>query len=112
MKIDLLGSEKMLRKGAANLQRGAETVGGTLFLTDQRLVFQSHAFNIQTGPTEIPLPEIVGTRRCWTRFLGLVPIMPNSLAVTTTRGAEYRFVLSGRGEWEAAIGAQATLAAA
>lgn len=112
MKIDLQANEKMLRKGAANLQRGAETVGGTLFLTDQRLVFQSHAFNLQTGVTEIPLLDVVGTRRCWTRFLGVVPIMPNSLAVTTTRGTEHRFVLFGRGEWEAAIGAQATLAAA
>jgi len=112
MKINLNPEEKLIRDGAANLQRGAETVGGKLFLTDQRLLFQSHSFNMQTGATEISLSQIRGIRPCWTKFLGLIPIAPNSLAVVTTSDIEYRFVLFGRKDWAAAISDQAKIAVA
>lgn len=105
MKITLNSDEKILRRGAANLQRGAETVGGELLLTDQRLYFRSHALNLQTGTTEIPLSHIRHMRPCWTRFLGLIPLLPNSLAVGLSDGTEHRFVLVGRKEWAAAIDA-------
>lgn len=107
MKITLEPDEKVLREGAANLQRGAETVGGRLYLTDQRLFFQSHAFNIQTGATNLPLASIRGTRLCWTKFLNLFPVFPNSLAVETASGDEFLFVVFGRRAWAAAIDAQA-----
>lgn len=106
MKIDLRPNEKLIREGGANIQRGAEAVGGRLFLTNQRLFFQSHAFNVQTGATELPLSEIAGTRLCWTRFLGVFPAFPNTLAVRSISDKEYRFVLYGRKEWAAAIAAQ------
>jgi hypothetical protein len=107
MKIDLHPNEKLQREGVANLQRGVETVGGKLFLTNQRLFFQSHSFNIQTGATDIPLSKIVGARRCWTKFLGFLPVFPNSLAIDTIGGVEYRFVLWGRSNWATAICEQA-----
>jgi hypothetical protein len=44
---------------------------------------------------------------CWTKFLGIVPLLPNSLAVFTKQGTEYRFVLFGRRAWAAAIEAAA-----
>ena len=112
MKITLNPNEKLLREGAASLQRGVETVGGKLFLTDQRLLFQSHAFNIQTGSTEIPLPQVRSTRPCWTRFLNVVPLFPNSLAIETSSGTAYRFVLFGRKAWASAIDAQVHVAGA
>ena len=110
MKITLQPNEKLVREGGANLQRGIETVGGKLFLTDQRLYFQSHAFNVQTGPTQIKLSDVSGTKLCWTKFLGFIPLFPNSLAVQTNHGNEYRFVLSSRKQWATAIGAQAQVA--
>ena len=112
MKIDLRPNENLFREGTANLQRGAETVGGWLFLTDQRLFFQSHSFNVQTGATDIPLSQVRGTRLCWTKFLGLIPLLPNSLAVTLANGVEHRFVVFGRKEWAAAISARAPVAGA
>lgn len=102
MKIDLAPNEHLIREGAANLQRGIETVGGRLFLTDLRLVFSSHAFNVQTGPTEIPLSAVRSVQPCWTRFLGVLPLAPNSLAVRTDQ-AEHRFVLFDRSIWAQAI---------
>jgi hypothetical protein len=107
MKIDLKPNERIIREGAANLQRGLETVGGWLYLTNQRLFFQSHRFNVQAGSTDIPL-NIVGTvRPCWTKFLGFLPVFPNSLAVSAS-DKEYSFVLRGRQQWANAISAQAS----
>lgn len=106
MKTETRPGESMVKEGPANLQRGIEAVGGKLSLTDQRLVFESHALNVQTGATEIELANVTGTETCWTKFLGLVPIAPNSLAVRTEGGEDYRFVLWGRDSWITAIEGQ------
>lgn len=103
MKTPLAPSETVLKSGAANLQRGIETVGGRLHLTSRRLVFESHVFNVQRGVTSIPVGEISSVTKCWTKFLNLIPLAPNSLAVRTNRGQEYRFVLFGRESWITAI---------
>ena len=103
MRIDLQPGERLIREGAANLMRGREAVGGRLFLTDRRLHFASHAFNIARGPTDLPLADVAATEPCWTKFLGVLPLLPNSLAVRTRDGTEYRFVVYGRRKWQAAI---------
>lgn len=41
MKFALRAGERIIREGAANLQKNIETVGGKLYLTNQRLVFES-----------------------------------------------------------------------
>ena len=103
MKTELKENEVIVKEGAANLQRGFETVGGKLYLTNQRLVFEAHKFNLQSEASEIDLSNVRGLQKCWTKFLGLIPLMPNSLAVTTIKGEEYRFVLFGRESWMTAI---------
>ncbi len=106
MKTEMKQNEQLIKKGAANLQKNIETVGGKLYLTNQRLVFEAHYINIQGGSTEIELSDVQSSEKCWTRFLGFIPIMPNSLAVYTKAGKEYRFVLFGRGAWATVIEAQ------
>ena len=102
MKIELAANERVIREGGANVQRRWEAVGGRLFLTNARLVFSSHSFNVQTGPLEIPLADIREITPCWTKFMGLIPLAPNSLAVRSDSG-EHRFVVHGRRAWAAAI---------
>lgn len=104
--VALNPQEQLVRQGAANLQKNIETVGGKLLLTNQRLVFKAHAINFQGGTTDVPLSDIQSVQPCWTKFLGLVPLFPNSLAVTTKKGVEYRFVLFGRQAWADAIDQQ------
>lgn len=106
MKTELQQNEQLIKNGAANLQKGIETVGGKLYLTNQRIVFEAHKLNVQGGITEIELSDIQSSEKCWTKFLGIIPLMPNSLAVYTKSGKEYRFVLFGRGAWAAAIEAR------
>jgi hypothetical protein len=94
---------KELLKGSANPQRGLETVGGQLTLTKDQLVFEPHRLNIQRGLEQIDLSNISQVNECWTKFLNLIPIAPNSLMVVSKGGQEYRFVLHNRKEWAAAI---------
>lgn len=105
MKTEQRQGEKLVKEGAANLQRKLETVGGKLYLTNQRLVFEAHKFNFQSGVTEVDMSNVQSSEKCWTKFLGLFPLFPNSLAVHTKQGEEHRFVLFGRGAWLAEIDA-------
>lgn len=106
MKSRLRARETVLRRGPANLQRHIETVGGRLFLTSQRLICESHAFNIQTGTRAVELADIVSLTPCWTRFLGVLPLLQNSLAISAKQGETYSFVLFGRVAWRRAIARQ------
>lgn len=103
MKTEQKENEQAIKSGLANLQKNIETVGGKLYLTNQRLVFEAHKINVQGGSTEIELSSIQSSKKCWTKFLGFIPLMPNSLAIHAKDGKEYRFVLSKRGAWAAAI---------
>ncbi len=95
--------EEPVREGPANLQRGIEAVGGRLFLTTHRLLFEPHGLNVQTRRAVIRLRDIDDVHKCWTRLFGLIPLIPNSIAVATRDGKTYRFVLFGREQWVDAI---------
>lgn len=100
----LLGEgEELLRHGRANMQRGAETAGGALHLTTERLVFVAHSFNVRRGPSEIQLALIAEVGTAWTKFLGVVPLAPNSMAVTLRDGQVLSFVVPARKAWIEAI---------
>lgn len=98
--------EALIKESRANLQRGMESVGGHLYLTDRRLIFESHKFNVQRGPTEIALADVADVRKAWTKFLGVIPLAPNSIAITTAGGQDQRIVCNKRGEWLDAIRSQ------
>ena len=102
MKTVLEPEEVLIKTSAANMMRGWEGVGGRLFLTNRRLIFESHAINFQTGTSEIPLADVAGMEKGWARFLGL-PLAPTSIAVKTLKGDESRFVVFGRQAWIDAV---------
>lgn len=95
--------EQPIKEGRANLMRGPEAVGGKLYLTNQRLIFESHALNVQRGAEQVPLADVVEVGKVWTRVFGVLPLVPNSLAVTDGEGVVRRFVLNGRSGWATAI---------
>ena len=78
---------------AANLFRGKEAVGGRLHFEEQRMVFKSHAFNIQTGETVILYSDIADVHPRNT--LGLVP---NGISVILKNGVEHKVVVWNRKE--------------
>lgn len=58
IRIKLYDDEVMVKEGLANHFKGWEGVGGKLVLTNKRLVFKSHNFNIQRHEQAIPLEQI------------------------------------------------------
>jgi len=98
-------SNKPVMEGPANLQRGWETIGGKLVMTESKLIFTPHRMNVQKDAQSIFLSQIASVSECWTKFLNIIPIANNSLRVLTIGGEELRFVLSKRKQWAASINA-------
>ncbi|MGP9681996.1 MULTISPECIES: GRAM domain-containing protein [unclassified Brachybacterium] len=103
--FELEPGEQPRKSGGANMQRGAEAVGGRLFLTTSRLVFRPHALNLQTAPAQIELGAVVGVAPAWTKVFGKLPLLKNSVEVTLADGSRQSFVVTGRSAWIVAIDA-------
>jgi hypothetical protein len=58
-KPTLRPDEKLLAEGRANKWQTFGSKGGWLFLTNQRIIFIAHAFNVGSKFDEIPLDQIV-----------------------------------------------------
>jgi len=106
MRTDLVEDEVVVKEGKANLMKGINSVGGKLYLTNLRLVFESHGFAQSKTATIIDLPSISSVQECWTRLLGIIPLVPNGIAIDTTQGQEHRLALGKRGTWIDAINTQ------
>ena len=102
MNTPLSSGEVLYKDGISSIYRGIETVGGWLYLTNQWLIFESHAFNVQTGVTAIPLPRIQSVVPAHSLVFG-IPILPNAIHVTTHDGGQFRILVHRRDEWAAAI---------
>ncbi|QJE98597.1 hypothetical protein [Luteolibacter luteus] len=92
------GDEKIVLEGPANHFAGAEGVGGYLFLTDSKLFFLSHRFNIQNHELSIPLDEIQSVEA--SKTLGMVN---NGLMIRRTPDLSERFVVFEHERWRDAI---------
>lgn len=98
METQLREDERLLRQGAANMWRGVEAVGGRLYLTSLRMVFESHCLTVQTGVTVIELSQIsaAGPHNA-------LLLIPNGIAVRRSDGSTETFVVWRRGLWLSAI---------
>lgn len=94
MKIQLQQNENIIKEGAANHFKGVESVGGKLFLTNQRLFFKSHSINFQPHELSILYKEIksVGKRNT-------LLIVPNGMYIELKDGSIENFVVWSRRKW-------------
>ena len=98
MQTQLLSEERIIKEGLANLQKGAETVGGKLCMSNLRVIFEPHVINVQTSNVIFDVNKIVSVKPCWTKFLNIFPLLNNSIAVQTDT-LEYKFVINNRNTW-------------
>jgi hypothetical protein len=91
MKTILKANESIKIKKAANLFRGFEGVGGFLFVTNQKLIFEPHTLNIQRQPLEIDFKDIAKIKPRYTLY-----IISNGVSVIQKNGTEFKFVVWGR----------------
>ena len=94
IKLDTEADESILFDTGANHFKGVEAVGGKLYLTNKRLVFKSHKFNIQNHELSIKLSDIDKIER--NKTLGLVN---NGLSVRTVDSQSEKFVVQQIDEW-------------
>lgn len=103
MKIDFLQPDEfVIMQGNANMKQVLGiTKGGHLVLTNQRLVFVAHAFNVGSKFDEIPFNKITSTNNT----LNILIPSPNMIEVTTIDGNHYQFVVTGKQkeEWKLKI---------
>lgn len=92
--FEITNGKSIIMDGGANHFKGAEGVGGWLFLSPDELIFKSHSFNMQNHQTVIPLKQISKVETILT--LGLIP---NGLHITTHDGNKERFVVNNRKVW-------------
>lgn len=92
--IELHEDEVIEAEGPANLFRKMEGVGGKLFLTNRRLVFNSHKLNIQKGATIIHFSEVESVHPRKT-----TGIIDNGISVKLKSGEDYKFVINDRNTW-------------
>tara|TARA_R110002124_G_scaffold144672_1_gene309815 strand:- start:199 stop:756 length:558 start_codon:yes stop_codon:yes gene_type:complete len=94
IKPDLVTDEHIESEGPASLFRGMESVGGKLFLTNQRAIFKAHKMNIQTGQTNIPFENIseISLRKT-------AHVIENGLRIKMNSGEAFDFVLNERETW-------------
>ena len=93
-KIDIDADETIVFETGSNHFKGAEGVGGKLYLTNKRLVFKSHKFNIQNHKLSISLLHIDKVDRYKT--LG---IANNGLVVTTVNNTIEKFAVQQPDKW-------------
>ncbi len=103
MKTKLRPGEKIIKTGLANMQRGGDTSGGRLYVTDSRLIFEPHRMNLRRENAELELADIVAVEMTWTKVFGLLPIVPNALLVCTRAGGKHRFTVWNRMAWREVI---------
>ena len=94
IKIELETGEKIIFQSNANHFKGLEAVGGKLFLTEKRLVFKSHKYNIQNHQLIIKLSDIASIGRF--KPLGLTN---NGLLVIDKNNETEKFVVDKLAEW-------------
>lgn len=98
MKTKLLENEKLIREGGATFFNSpfgvlGSSAGGKLYLTNQRILFEGHGFNIGRESVVLYINDIVN---CSVGF-------PNTLTVLNNRNEEYKFSVFKKKEWESDI---------
>jgi hypothetical protein len=89
----LQDKEIIIKKSRANHLKPLEKVGGKLYLTNQRLFFKSHIFNIQTHEESISLENIalVEIKHCDFIFSKMTIFLKN--------GSVEKFHIAKRRKW-------------
>ena len=98
--------ERLLKRGEGCMSVEDSTVLGTLFLTNQRLIFVGLARRPLTSvaAVEIPLEHIDTIKTDKT-----LKLIANAIRVTTIRGGKFTFLVSDRDRWVSAISEQSDI---
>lgn len=103
MLTESLTDEGFIMKGPASMGSRDEKSGGMLYLTNRRLIFESHRPDGQNQCIVIALEDIDTVAAGWSKLFKLIPIAPNAMSINTAQGNSYHLLLFGRHQWAASI---------
>jgi hypothetical protein len=92
--VETADNENIIKEGGANHFKGKEGVGGKLVLTDKRLIFKSHKFNIQNHQENFDLGQI--TKLQTTKTFG---ILENGLTLELNTNDRHKFIVDEPTDW-------------
>jgi len=85
-------NEHVIDKFIANRYRHILSAdGGQLTISNERLIFNAHALNIDVGQSEIAIADIMSVN-----FFSTLGFIPNGLVITTKDGIKHKFVVYKR----------------
>jgi len=92
--VETADNENIIKEGGANHFKGKEGVGGKLVLTDKRLIFKSHKFNIQNHQDNFDLGQVEKLQATMTfKFL------ENGLTLELTNNDKHKFIVDEPTDW-------------
>ena len=90
--------ENYIKKGHANMWKGWEAAGGTLYLTKDHLIHVPHKLNVQNNEHTIELSNIESIT-----LSNSLLLVPNGLTVHLKSGEKKKFVVNKRKAWKEEI---------
>lgn len=98
MAAEVTNGKEVIMDGGANHFKGAEGVGGWIYLTNEEFIFQSHSFNIQNHKLVIPVENITKVTLATT-----FGIIKNRLHIEMADGTTEKFVVNESKKWQSKI---------
>jgi len=95
--IDTIG-QKIIYSGPATHYVNSIGIGGTLYLTTDKIEFLSHVLPVQDHRQVLMINQISTVKSC--KILGVVP---NALLITTNSGELEKFAVSNNRYWKEEI---------
>ncbi len=92
--VETADNESIVKEGGANHFIGLEGVGGKLVLTDKRLIFKSHKFNIQNHQNNFDLAQIAKLHATKT-----LRILENVLTLELANNDRHKFIVDEPSDW-------------
>ena len=100
--MELLNNETIIKEGSANFEKSKlNKVGGKLYLTNKRIIFEAHRLNFG-GKTKIDL-DLNQLVRCQS---GGINLISGNIEIFDRYHNKYTFIVYGRKSWADAIEAQ------
>lgn len=94
MEGSMAHNHPILFSGPANHRLGKEYTGGWLILTEKKLIFKTHHFNIQNHELEIDIENISNVKG-----MNAFGFIPNKISIEESNGEVNRFVVNDRNKW-------------
>ncbi len=87
------GDKILMQEGASHLWKG-DTVGGTLYLTGEYVLFQAHSYSLRKHQIQVPLNEIMEVDED-----ALLGVHKTGIKLTLDNGQIIKFQVKSRDRW-------------